>query len=283
MPPSLPPPSSTSSSAPASTASRPPGTSPRPARRSSSSTRPASPRARPASPAASCATTTSSRRCPSSWPRASRSGSPIPRRCTTTARATSPSARRRRSPTSSRSSSASSASATPRSCTPASARCSGHMCSLYPDWRAPGLTVCLHEHAGGFAFNRESMLGLADKARAAGAQIVEGVEVTGFDSDSSGAVTTVHTSAGDIAVEQVVVAVGPWIASLWEMLGLPATARRPHARRHGRRGAGDVDLLVPAGGRGRGRPGVVHHRRRQAVPGPARRQRCGAARRRADG
>ena len=48
----------------------------------------------------------------------------------------------------------------------------------------------------------------------------------------------VHTSAGDIAVEQVVVAVGPWIASLWEMLGLPRPARRPHARRHGRRGPG---------------------------------------------
>ena len=34
--------------------------------------------------------------------------------------------------------------------------------------------------------------------------------------------TTVETSAGPIEVEQVVVAVGPWIASLWEMLGLPA-------------------------------------------------------------
>src|SRR5919107_3226740 len=98
-----------------------------------------------------------------------------------------------------------------------------HMAGLYPDWRAPGLTVCLHEHAGGFAFNRESMLGLAGKARAAGAQIVEGVAVTGFATDASGAVTTVHTSAGDVAVEQVVVAVGPWIASLWEMLGLPRT------------------------------------------------------------
>jgi glycine/D-amino acid oxidase-like deaminating enzyme len=68
-----------------------------------------------------------------------------------------------------------------------------HMRSLYADWRAPGLTVCLHEHAGGFAFNKESMIGLAAKAQAAGAQIVE----------------------------QVVVAVGPWVASLWAMLGLP--------------------------------------------------------------
>lgn len=97
-----------------------------------------------------------------------------------------------------------------------------HMRALYPDWRAKGLTVCLHEYRGGFAFNRESMLGLADKARAAGAQIAEGVEVTGFERDGSGAVTVVHTSAGDVAVEQVVVAVGPWIPLLWEMLQLPA-------------------------------------------------------------
>jgi glycine/D-amino acid oxidase-like deaminating enzyme len=96
-----------------------------------------------------------------------------------------------------------------------------HMRSLYPDWRAPGITVCLHEHAGGYAFNRESMFGLADKARAAGAEIVTGVEVTGFELDGSGAVTSVRTSAGTIEVEQVVVAVGPWIATLWELLGLP--------------------------------------------------------------
>ena len=97
-----------------------------------------------------------------------------------------------------------------------------HMRSVYPDWRARGLTVCLHEHAGGYAFNRESMHGLADKARAAGATIEEGVEVTGFQLDGSGAVTSVGTSAGEVAVEDVVVGVGPWIAGLWELLGLPA-------------------------------------------------------------
>jgi methylglutamate dehydrogenase subunit A len=96
-----------------------------------------------------------------------------------------------------------------------------HMRSLYPDWRATGITVCLHEHAGGYAFNRESMFGLADKARAAGAEIVTGVEVTGFESDASGAVTKVNTSEGDVEVDQVVIAVGPWIATLWDKLGLP--------------------------------------------------------------
>jgi glycine/D-amino acid oxidase-like deaminating enzyme len=98
-----------------------------------------------------------------------------------------------------------------------------HMRGLFDDWRAPGLTVCLHERAGGFAFNQESMHGLAGLAREAGATIAEGVEVTGFQYDDSGAVTTVRTSAGPIAVEQVVVAVGPWIQRMWEMLDLPAT------------------------------------------------------------
>jgi methylglutamate dehydrogenase subunit A len=96
-----------------------------------------------------------------------------------------------------------------------------HMRELFPDWRAPGLTICLHEHQGGFAFNRDSMLGLASKARAAGAMIEEGVEVTGFEMDGSGAVTRVDTNAGPVAAEQIVVAVGPWVAGIWEQLGLP--------------------------------------------------------------
>jgi glycine/D-amino acid oxidase-like deaminating enzyme len=96
-----------------------------------------------------------------------------------------------------------------------------YMRTLYPDWRAEGVSVCLHERAGGFAFNREAMLGLAAKARAAGAQIVEGVEVTGFELDQSGAVTTVTTDQGPISAEQVVVAVGPWAPRLWELLELP--------------------------------------------------------------
>ena len=102
------------------------------------------------------------------------------------------------------------------------AEVAAHMRELYPDWRAPGLTVCLHEKVGGYAFNRESVLGLAAKAQAAGARIEEGVAVTGFELAADGAVSAVRTSAGTIRVDQVVVAVGPWVASLWEMLGLPA-------------------------------------------------------------
>ena len=151
------------------------------------------------------------------------------------------------------------------------------MRALFPDWRAPGLSVCLHEHQGGFAFNRDSMLGLASKARAAGATIEEGVEVTGFELDGSGAVTRVDTSAGPIAPEQVVVAVGPWVAELWAELGLPRRLEVAGAR------AGDVDLLVPPGGRDRRRPERVRHRRRLAAAGAARRLDRAAARRRRAG
>jgi methylglutamate dehydrogenase subunit A len=101
------------------------------------------------------------------------------------------------------------------------AEVAAHMLELFPDWRAPGLSVCLHERPGGFAFNRDSMLGLASKARAAGATIEEGVQVNGFELDDSGAVTHVETSSGPIAVERVVVAAGPWTPKLWDLLGLP--------------------------------------------------------------
>jgi methylglutamate dehydrogenase subunit A len=96
-----------------------------------------------------------------------------------------------------------------------------HMLKLFPDWRAQGVHVCLHEHRGGFANNMRSMHGLATKARQAGARLAEGVRVTGFEMDGAGAVTTVRTDQGDIVPEQVVVAAGPWVEQLWTMLDLP--------------------------------------------------------------
>jgi len=97
-----------------------------------------------------------------------------------------------------------------------------HMKGLFPDWRAKGVTACLHEHQGGFAFNMDSVEGLHGKCREAGVSVLTGVEVTGFEDGADGSITAVKTSAGRIEVgEQVVVAPGPWAKDFWRMLGLP--------------------------------------------------------------
>ncbi|MGH3048110.1 MAG: NAD(P)/FAD-dependent oxidoreductase [Gaiellaceae bacterium] len=99
-----------------------------------------------------------------------------------------------------------------------------HMKRLFADWRAQGVTACLHEHQGGFAFNRDSVNGLADKARSEGVEILTGVEVTGLETGSDKSVRAVETREGRIEVgEQLVIAPGPWAKTFWAMLGLPPT------------------------------------------------------------
>jgi glycine/D-amino acid oxidase-like deaminating enzyme len=97
-----------------------------------------------------------------------------------------------------------------------------YMKRLFPDWRAQGVTFCLHEHQGGFAFNKDSVLGLLGKARSEGVEVLTGVEVTGLDFGDDDSVRAVETNDGRIEVgEQVVIAPGPWAKRFWEFLGLP--------------------------------------------------------------
>ena len=100
--------------------------------------------------------------------------------------------------------------------------CRTYLRDLFGDWQAEGITNVLHERRGGYANNRASMLGLADKAGAAGVRIATGVQVTGLELDGA-AVTAVVTDQGTVRCEQLVVAVGPWVRELWQMLDLPAT------------------------------------------------------------
>jgi glycine/D-amino acid oxidase-like deaminating enzyme len=97
-----------------------------------------------------------------------------------------------------------------------------HMKALLPDWRARGVTACLHEHQGGFAFNMDSVLGLVGKCESEGVSVLSGVEVQDVETGSDGAVTAVLTTEGRIEVrEQLVIAPGPWARRFWAMLGLP--------------------------------------------------------------
>jgi glycine/D-amino acid oxidase-like deaminating enzyme len=95
-----------------------------------------------------------------------------------------------------------------------------YLLGLFDDWQAQGVTSVLHEKRGGYANNMASLRGLAAKARAAGVRIVDDTRVVGMRVDG-GAVTAVETDRGLLRCDQVVIAVGPWIANLWSLLGLP--------------------------------------------------------------
>ena len=99
-----------------------------------------------------------------------------------------------------------------------------YMRGLFDDWQARNITSVLHEKRGGYANNMASLRGLAGKARALGVEVIEGVTVTGFrEGSGAAAISAVETTAGTIACDQIVVAVGPWINALWNMLALPKT------------------------------------------------------------
>lgn len=95
-----------------------------------------------------------------------------------------------------------------------------HMEALFPDWRAHGVTAALHETRSGWADAGTTVAALTGMARAAGARIVEGVEVVGLDVSGAG-VRAVETTEGRVACDAVVLAPGPWARDLWRMLGLP--------------------------------------------------------------
>jgi glycine/D-amino acid oxidase-like deaminating enzyme len=106
--------------------------------------------------------------------------------------------------------------------------CRDYLAWTWPDWQAH-VEAVLHERRGGWADAMQTVRRLAEQARAAGARIVEGVEVVGFERVGElggrvgdGAVDAVLTSEGRIECEAVLAAPGPWAARLWEMLGQSA-------------------------------------------------------------
>jgi glycine/D-amino acid oxidase-like deaminating enzyme len=88
----------------------------------------------------------------------------------------------------------------------------------WPDFEAEVAAV-LHERRAGWADPMQTVRHLATRARAAGAVIEEGVEVTGFDLGGGG-VAAVRTSGGSVGCETLVLAPGPWAEPAWRMLGL---------------------------------------------------------------
>jgi glycine/D-amino acid oxidase-like deaminating enzyme len=101
--------------------------------------------------------------------------------------------------------------------------CQQYMEGIFWDWQAKGITSVLHEKKGGYANNMRSLEGLKAKCEDAGVAMHFGVELTGFITDASGAVTAIETDQGNVLCDHVVIAVGPWVQAPWAMLDLPTT------------------------------------------------------------
>jgi methylglutamate dehydrogenase subunit A len=96
--------------------------------------------------------------------------------------------------------------------------CHEYLTWSWPDWEAP-VEALLHERRGGWADSMQTVRHLAERARAAGAEIREQVEVVGFEFGES-AVEAVVTDSGRLPCETLVAAPGPWAARVWRLLGL---------------------------------------------------------------
>ena len=144
-----------------------------------------------------------------------------------------------------------------------------YMKRVFPDWRAQGVTTLLHEHQGGFAFNRDSVLGLAGKCAEEGVEILTGVEVRAIELERrrhrGRRRDEPRPDPGRRAARDRARPVGE---ALLVDAGATRGDRRPHAVGRGRPRPAHVDVLEPPGGRDHRRPADVRHGRRRR---PARR------------
>jgi methylglutamate dehydrogenase subunit A len=90
------------------------------------------------------------------------------------------------------------------------ADCLEYLRWTWPDWEAP-VEALLHERRAGWADAMQTVRRLAEQARAAGAELREGVEVTGFGGRRA------ETSAGPISYDTIVLALGPWAGRLLDV------------------------------------------------------------------
>jgi glycine/D-amino acid oxidase-like deaminating enzyme len=100
---------------------------------------------------------------------------------------------------------------------------------LAPAMAVDGDEVAAYEPASGYADPTAAAAGFMRSARALGARLIQGAEVTAITTtDGGGRVTGVETTKGDLAAPIVVDAAGPWAARVAAMAGVdvPVTVWR---------------------------------------------------------
>ena len=94
------------------------------------------------------------------------------------------------------------------------AECREYLTWTWPDWEAP-VAALLHERRAGWADAMQTVRELASRARAAGVEIREGVEVVGFESGRA-----LTASGPALEFETLVLAAGPWAGRLLDGMDL---------------------------------------------------------------
>jgi len=90
----------------------------------------------------------------------------------------------------------------------------------YPMFEVDGrYDLAVSDDSAAYADGTDAALGFANGARAAGAAIITGVEVTSLEAED-GQITGVRTDQGDLACETVVVAAGPWTSRLADTIDI---------------------------------------------------------------
>jgi glycine/D-amino acid oxidase-like deaminating enzyme len=93
-----------------------------------------------------------------------------------------------------------------------------HLKSIWPDFNTDAVHCVLHERPSGYAGTHMAVWGLDQKCRQWGVRRVYGTAVTGYDM-RNGRVHAVHTTAGDITCDALIIGAGAWTPQHWQWLG----------------------------------------------------------------
>ena len=96
----------------------------------------------------------------------------------------------------------------------------------FPQFTPEGYEAITYNHTGGMLYASECLLALADRLRASGGILREGVRVARVEPLASGGGRVVVEDGDALTADRVIVTAGPWVHDVLPDLPLPITATR---------------------------------------------------------
>jgi monomeric sarcosine oxidase len=94
----------------------------------------------------------------------------------------------------------------------------------WPGLRVPTDMLCVYEPAAGYLLVEDCVRAALDVASSAGADLLPNTQVRSWSADGTG--VSVHSDRGDFATKQLIIAAGPWAASLLAGVNVKLVVRR---------------------------------------------------------